>query len=180
MLLLSALALRSHCNDAACHATVDLTASKSMSSRLFSNRPSIPPSTIMFCPVTCPDHTGLATTKTWFAMSSGVATLRSGVLSETEVHVNVVSETGTCMSDDLTMPEPHRLCLGFVKPAGPWVSPSNLYDALQWSGFLNASKRDRTDLPGLMQFTRPKGAILTISFFSESMMPPIIADFDAA
>ena len=34
--------------------------------------------------------------------------------------------------------------------------------------------------PGATAFTRPRGAIRTISFFSERSSPPLIADFAAA
>ena len=34
--------------------------------------------------------------------------------------------------------------------------------------------------PGATAFTRPRGAMRTISFFSESSRPPVIADFAAA
>ena len=53
---------------------------KLISSGLFNNLPSIPPSTMITCPETCPETAVEATNTTCDATSSGVATFLSGVL----------------------------------------------------------------------------------------------------
>ena len=52
------------------------------SSGRFNNRPSIPPATVITCPVTCPERVGDETMTTWLATSSGVATFFIGVLQK--------------------------------------------------------------------------------------------------
>ena len=66
------------------------------------------------------------------------------------------------------------------KAIGVAVQPEQCNQALICRAVKRGKLLPQANSPGLIQFTRPRGAILTISFLSESMTPPIIADFVAA
>lgn len=125
---------------------------RSISSGLFSSLPSIPPSTMITCPVTWFDKTGEARTMIWCAISNGLATFFSGVLE-------------SCSS--LYHRKYHR------NNRRTYVARARY----TISGFDRASSAIgvRTH-PGATQLALPFGAIFTISFFNERSRPYIIAD----
>lgn len=63
----------------------------SICSRRLRSLPSIPPSTMTTCPVTCPETIGEASITIWCATSEGIAILRRGVLRIELIDVELVS-----------------------------------------------------------------------------------------